>query len=122
MMHDSMLDGKYLGTISADFIKVADRLKEASYVIRQQGGYTYPIFLVSKTLLSVGSLLIEKKAIDNQWYYYATYLDVLIQCGLIAEDKAVIFQNTYKDPEAFCCLLVVDTDFTNFVYMPYPEE
>lgn len=122
MMNDSRLDGKYLGTISADFIKVADKLKEASYLIRQQGDYAYPVFLVSKTLLSVGALLIEKEEIDNQWRYYATYLDVLIQCGLIAEDKAATFQNAYKNPEEFCCLLVVDTGFTNFVYMPYPEE
>jgi hypothetical protein len=71
--------------------------------------------------LAVGSLLIEKDEIDNQWTYYAAYLDVLVQCGLIAEDKAAGFQEVYKDPDEFCCLLVVDTDFTNFVYIPYPE-
>ena len=122
MYNESTLNGKYLGTISADFVKVANKLKEASYVIRKQGGYNYPVFPISKVPLSVGALLIEKKETDNQWYYYAAYLDVLVQCGLVAKDKAAAFQKVYKDPDEFCCLLVVDTSFTNFVHIPYPEE
>jgi hypothetical protein len=122
MYKESTLSGKYLGALFADFVKIADKLIEASYVIRKQGGYSYPVFLVSKVPLSVGSLLIEKGETGNRWHYYATYLDVLIQCGLVAEDKASAFQSTYKDPDEFCCLLVVDTGSTNFVYIPYPEE
>jgi hypothetical protein len=37
MFNDPELNGKYLGTISEDFIKVADTLKEASYQIRKGG-------------------------------------------------------------------------------------
>jgi hypothetical protein len=121
-MHNELpLDGKYLGTLSADFVKVADRLKEASYLIRKKGGYESPIFLISKVPIAVGALLIEKGEADNHWHYYATYLEVLIQCGLIDEGRATTFQDTYKNPDEFCCLLVVDTGFTNFVYIPYPE-
>ena len=122
MANDPALDGKYLGTISADFVRVADKLKEASYLIRKQGEYAYPIFVVSKVPLSIGALLIEREEAGNQWYYYAAYLDALVQCGLIAKDKAEAFQSAYKNPDTFCCLLVVDSDFTNFVYVPYPEE
>ncbi len=122
MHNDPTLDGKYLGTISADFVKVADKLQEASYLIRKQKDYTYPIFPISKVPLSIGALLIEKGEVDNQWHYYAAYLDALIQYGLIAQDKAAVFQNAYKDPDEFCCLLVVDPDFTSFVYIPYPLE
>jgi len=121
-MKDPTLGGKYLGIISTDFVKVADNLKEASYVIRKQGGYRYPIFPTSQVPLAVGSLLIEKGETNNQWHYYAAYLDVLIQCGIIVNDKVDSFQRAYKDPDSFCCLLVVDTNFTNFVYIPYPEE
>lgn len=122
-MHNELtLDGKYLGTLSADFVKVADKLKEAAYLIRKQAGCDYPIFLISKVPIAVGALLIEKGEMDNQWCYYAAYLDVLIQCGLVDEGGATAFKNTYKNPEEFCCLLVVDTGFTNFVYIPYSEE
>lgn len=116
------LDGKYLGTISADFVKVADTLKEASYLIRKQETYGYPIFVMGQVPLSIGALLIEKDEAGNQWYYYAAYLEVLVQAKLIAEDKVEEFQKAYKDPDEFCCLLVVDQTFTNFVYMPYPVD
>ncbi len=121
MTNDPTLDGKYLGTISADFVKVADRLREASYLIRRQKDYTYPIFPISKVPISIGAILLEKGDVNNQWNYYAAYLDALVQCGLIAKEKVDVFRNTYKDPEEFCCLLVVDQYFTKILYIPYPE-
>jgi hypothetical protein len=42
--NDPELDGKYLGTISQDFVKVADTIKEASYQIRKRGFSKYPSF------------------------------------------------------------------------------
>lgn len=123
-MHNDVptLNGKYLGTVTSDFVKVAEKLKEASYLIRKQGMYAYPIFLMAKVPLAIGALLVEKREIDNQWYYYAAYLDLLVQNGLVANDKVAAFQSTYKDPDTYCCLLVVDNNLTNFVSVPYPEE
>ena len=120
--NDPTLNGRYLGTITADFVKVADKLQEASYRIRKHGKYACPIFPIAHVPLSIGALLIEKGETDNQWHYYVAYLEALVQCGLIAADKATAFQQAYKDPDEFCCLLVVDKEFTNFVYVPYPEE
>ena len=122
MHHDFASDGRYLGTISSDFAKVADKLKEASYHIRKQKSYNYPIFLASRVSLSLGTLLVEKGETNNQWRYYAAYLDGLVQWGLITQDKVAPFQSTYKHPDTFCCLLVVDAGFAHFVYIPYPEE
>ena len=123
-MYDSapILDGKYLGTVTADFVKVAENLKEASYLIRKQGLYAYPIFLMARIPLAIGAILVEKEAMDNQWCYYAAYLDLLVQHGLIANNSIDAFQRTYKDPDTYCCLLVVDNNLTNFIFVPYPEE
>ncbi len=122
MNNDFSPSSRYLGIVSSDFAKVADKLREASYHIRKQEHYHYPIFPTSRVPLTLGTLLIEKEEIDNQWNYYAAYLDGLIQWGLIAQDKVTSFQSTYKDPDVFCCLLVVDTGSAHFVYIPYPEE
>ena len=122
MTNETSLDGKYLGTISADFVKVADTIREASYLIRKQETYDYPIFVMAQVPLSMGALLIEKDEAGNRWYYYAAYLEVLVQAKLIAEDKVEEFQKAYKNPDEFCCLLVVDQAFTNFVYMPYAVD
>ena len=120
MHNDPELNGKYLGTISRDFVKVADSLKEASYQIRKRGFSDYPVFPVCKTPQPIGQLLIDHNQVHTEWNYYATYLDEFIQRGILEDDKD--FKEAYKDPEEFCCLFVVDKEFTNFVFIPYPED
>src|SRR5271170_1677323 len=121
MFNDPELNGKYLGTISQDFVKVADTLKEASYQIRK-AGFTFPIFSISKESIPVGQILIKSKELGLEWNYYASFLDEFVQRELVANDKEEAFTNTYKDPDEFCCLFVVDKAFTSFVYIPYPED
>ena len=121
MFNDPELDGKYLGTISQDFVKVADTLKEASYQIRK-AGFDYPIFSISKDSIPIGRLLVAKGEMDLEWNYYASFLDEFVQRELVAKDKVNDFTSAYKDPDEFCCLFVVDKDFTRFVFIPYPED
>jgi hypothetical protein len=118
--NDPELDGKYLGTISRDFVKVADTIKEASYQIRKRGFSDYPIFAICKTDQPIGQLLIDRREADTEWYYFATYLDEFEQRQIM--DKPEDFKASYKDPDEFCCLFVVDIEFTNFLFIPYPEE
>lgn len=117
----SEIDGKYLGTISQDFVKVADTLKEASYQIRHKG-FDYPIFVTCAERQPLGLLLLDKGFLETTRYYYASFLDEFIQTGLVDASKKEEFINNYKDPDEFCCLFVLDEDFTNFVYIPYPED
>lgn len=121
MINDPELNGKYLGTISADFVKVADTLKEASYQIRK-AGFNYPIFAISKDSIPIGQLLIDKLSLEIDWNYFASFLDEFVQRELVAKDKEEEFVQAYKEPDEFCCLFVVDKEFTRFVFIPYPED
>lgn len=117
------LSGKYLGTISQDFVKVADILREAAYQIKKRGISDYPIFPVCKVEQSVGALLIPHGKIqNNEWNYYASFLREFVERGLVDIELEDDFKAAYKDPEEFACLFVVDRDFTNFVFIPYPED
>lgn len=121
--NDPELDIKLLGFISSDFVKVADQIREASYQIRKRGFSPYPVFPMSRQEIPIGKLLIPAGEIDgNNWYYYATYVDEFLQRKLIEEDRLGAFVDTYKDPDEFCCLFVVEPDFTHFLYIPYPED
>ena len=120
MNNDPELDGKYLGTISSDFVVVSESLRDASYEIRSRGFSDYPIFPISKTEIPIGQLLIGKKEMALQWNYYVTYIDEFEQRKLIDDKKK--FEETYKNPDEFCCLFVVDEEFTNFIFIPYPED
>jgi hypothetical protein len=119
---DPNLDGKYLGTITSDFVKVANTLKEASYQIRKRGFSDYPIFPISKEEIPIGQLLVGKKELGTMWNYYITYVNEFIDRKLIDESKLEEFKKTYKDPDEFCCLFVVDKGFTNYLFVPYPID
>ena len=120
--NDPELDGKNLGTISQDFVKIADNIKEASYQIRKRGFSDFPIFPTAKEKISIGQLLYEKESFNTKWNYYASFLDEFIQQRLINEDKVDSFKEAYKNPDEFCCLFVVDAEFTKFIFIPYPED
>lgn len=122
MNNDPELSGKYLGTITADFAVVADTLKEASYQIRKRDFSDYPIFPISKVPIPIGQLLIGRTELAAQWNYYASFLDEFVQRKLVDTDKVEDFKQTYKNPDEFCCLFVVDEEFTKFMYIPYPED
>lgn len=120
--NDPELDGKYLGTVSQDFIKVSDYIKEASYQIRKRGYSDFPIFLISKTDISIGQLLYKKDEVGTDWNYFVTYLDEFIERKIIDKEKVAEFRDSYKNPDEFCCLFVIDGQFTKFVFIPYPED
>ncbi|RED91742.1 hypothetical protein [Marinoscillum furvescens] len=120
MQNDPTLDPKYLGKISADFVKVAEQLKEAAYQIRKRNFSEYPIFPISKEDIPIGQLLYEKGKMTNEWNYYASFLEEFEQRELVAEKEA--FKQAYKDADEFCCLFIVDREFTNFVFIPYPVD
>jgi len=122
MQNDPELSGKYLGTITSDFIKVSDSLKEASYQIRDRGFSKYPIFAISKTELPIGRSLIKINEQGNIWNYNASFLDEFVQLSLVEPENETTFIEAFKNPDEFCCLFVVDKDFTNFVFIPYPED
>nr|WP_250632000.1 hypothetical protein [Rhodoflexus caldus] len=120
--NDPELSGKYLGTISQDFVKVADTLREAAYQIKKRGISDYPIFPICKIEQAVGALLIPRGQMENKWNYYASFLSEFVERGLVDFELEEEFKAAYKDPEEFACLFVIDYDFTNFVFIPYPED
>lgn len=122
MQNDPELSGKYLGTITSDFAKISDNLKEASYQIRDRGFSEYPIFPISKADIPVGQILIKKSELDTEWNYYASFLDEFVQRNLVEPENEARFKEAYKDADEFCCLFVVDAEFTNFVFVPYPID
>lgn len=122
MNNDPELNGKYLGSITQDFVVVSDTLKEASYQIRKREYSKYPIFPIAKFDIPIGQLLIAKEDLAINWNYNASFLDEFVQREIVSEDKLEEFKANYKDPDEFCCLFVVDDNFTNFIFIPYPED
>lgn len=120
MQNDPELNPKELGKISSDFVKVSDTLREASYAIRKKGFSDFPIFPVCKIDQPIGQLLIEPNQYENQWSYFASFLEEFVQRGVLTKEND--FKSAYKDPDEYCCLFLIEEKFTNFVYIPYPID
>lgn len=122
MQNSPEIDGKYMGTITKDFVIVANTLKEASYQLRIRKISEFPIFAISKTEIEIGQLLIGKEETSLNWNYYFSFAEEFVQRNLIEEANFDLFKAAFKNPEEYCCLFVVDGNFINFVFIPYPED
>jgi hypothetical protein len=121
--NDPELNGKFLGTITSDFVKVADQIKEASYQMRSRKISEHPVFVLCRDRQRIGALLYDKLEENLEWNYFISMAEEFVQRGLLPEgEEFSAFTSTYKDPEEFCCLFVVDPEFTHFVFIPYPED
>ena len=120
--YQNNLDGKYLGTITKDFVKIADTIKEAAYQIVMQGFSDYPIFPICKEKMALGQELIPKELFQLDWNYNVSFLDEFVQRELITIENMDNFKNIYRDYNEFCCLFVVDITDTSFIFVPYPVD
>ena len=105
MQNDPELNGKYLGTITKDFVKVSDVLKEAAYQLKARKISEFPIFPIAKVDLPIGQALLSKEQKKTDWNYNFSFLDEFVQRGFVDADKEGEFKNSFKNPEDFCCLL-----------------
>ena len=116
------INKKLMGEVSADFVLVADHLKEASYQIRKRGFSDFPIFVASRREVEIGQLLFGRGDLANDWSYKATFIDEFVQRNLIGAESVDLFKENYKNPDEYACLFVVHADFAGFIYVPYPED
>ncbi|OIN56950.1 hypothetical protein [Arsenicibacter rosenii] len=116
------LNKRLMGEVSADFVLVADHLKEASYQIRKRGFSDFPIFTASRRDVELGQLLFRSGDLGNDWNYKATLIDEFVQRKLIGAESIDLFKENYKNPDEYACLFVVQGEFAGFIYVPYPED
>ncbi|NNF20914.1 MAG: hypothetical protein HKN67_03155, partial [Saprospiraceae bacterium] len=90
--------------------------------VRDRRFSEYPIFPISKDDIPIGQLLISKHEVAAEWNYHITYIDEFVQLNIIEKEKVDEFKKVYKDPDEFCCLFVIDGEFTRFVFIPYPID
>jgi len=112
------INSQLINQITEDFDRVYKNLYFASNQIIKKGFSEYPIFIMTKKNIDIGSLLIDFNEINNnQWKYYASYFENLQKNKLII-DKETFIKN-FKDPNIFCSLLLSIEKNAKFVFVPY---
>ena len=115
--------GKFLGTITADFARASDVLRDASDAIRDREHSRHPIFVFAREPVTLGALLLQAADRLMEWHIFASSLEEFTQRGLVEKGEGeAMFRAAYKDPDEYACLFVVDPEFMEFVFLPYPED
>lgn len=122
MLNNSEFDDKYFDTITEDFIKIVKLIKGASLQIRDRKISDYPMFLISEAKIPIGKLILDKDDCKLNWHYSVSYLEEFIQRKIIHDEGIEKFKEIYKEPDEFCCMFVVDRNFVNYIFVPYPGE
>lgn len=122
IVNDPELNGKFLGTISGDFVKVCDQLKEAAYQMVSRNISKFPVFVLCRETQPIGILLHSREEEGLEWNYSFAMAEEFVLRGILSEEGYQNLSASFKDSEEFCCLFVVSPDFTNFVFLPYPED
>ena len=109
-----------LSSVVPEFAKLAHLLQEASYEVRRRRLSAYPLFVRCEEAPNLGVCLIALGEQGATAHYYASSLEELNKVGLVEDTET--FSKSYKDPDQYCCLLLVELNEVQFVYLPYPEE
>lgn len=120
--NDPELNGKFLGTITSDFVKVADQLKEAAHQLKSRRISDFPVFVMCRQAQPIGELLFDRFVEGLAWNYFFSMGEEFVQRDILSLEGYQAFTANYKNIDEFCCLFVVDPDFSNFVFVPYPED
>ncbi len=105
----------------AHFNKIAPLLYITAKKVEKKKISSYPLFILTKQNIALGTLLIEKKLPQHPWHYYATYVELLIQSKWILDEKEIKFKQKYKNPAQYCCILMHIPPLNHFVYLPYTD-
>ena len=108
-----------LSDVASDFSRVAHLLREASYEIRCRCFSSYPLFVRCTEVPKLGVCLIAAGEKDAEAHYHASSLEELNKVGFIEDTE--VFSQRYKDPDQYCCLLLIEPEEIQFVYLPYPK-
>lgn len=119
--NNTELSNKEIGLITSDFVKVSDQLKNTCNKIIEKKFSDFPVIIMSKDEIKLGTLLIDVNEIkDNEWKYFASYLEFLHSKKIITDIN--IFKEKYKNHDEYCCLLTVINNNSKIIFIPYPED
>tara|TARA_B100000085_G_C18523599_1_gene504747 strand:+ start:43 stop:411 length:369 start_codon:yes stop_codon:yes gene_type:complete len=115
------LSNEEIGMITSDFIKVSDQLKNTCKKIIEKKFSNFPVIIMTRDKVNLGTLLIDENEIENnKWKYFASYLEFLHSKKILNDID--VFKEKYKSHNEYCCLLTVINNNSKIIFIPYPED
>ena len=95
-------------------------LRQASRTIIDQEVSSHPIFIFHLQYVEIGIELADADEIGGKWSVRASTLEEFVSKSLIEQARLEAFKGTFKDPEKYFCLFVVEPDQSaQFIFVPH---
>ncbi|MCI5080135.1 MAG: hypothetical protein MRY78_00505 [Saprospiraceae bacterium] len=113
-----MTEEKFYKELEADVEPQRVLINKAIDTVLNQEVTSYPIVVLHQLPIELGVALIEGGTIYSRWSIRISSLEELVTKNIVRSDRVDDFRNVYKDPEVFFCLLVIQEEGMQFIFMP----
>lgn len=110
-----------IAQLKESFPRFVNLLNKSLDVILEQKISKYPVFIFSQNEIDLGVKIYEKLN-ESDFNVRISTLEELVSRQVISEEKIADFQQVYKDPAQFFCLLFLSDENDQFVFVGRRNE
>lgn len=118
------MNNETLKMLQNDFVVCRNYLRKVSETMLAEKITNYPVFaaIPENADIDAGIPVLRKEELGTNFTFNASHLEDLANREIISADKRAVFIENYKDPNVFCCILMIDAEHSGFVFIPYDQE
>ncbi len=109
--------------LERDLRYYASYLQGIAHEILDSGTSKYPVFVAFESgNPELGRLVLDHRQLDTKWSVRASAMEEFINRKVLGLEQFARFKKSWKDPNDFMCVFVLDPQQPSFVYFPYPAH
>lgn len=113
----------YFAQIEQDLTYYLDYLQGLSREILDSGLSKYPVFIAYQTKeIGMGKQVLSHESLGTRWSVNISIMEEFVKRNVLSLEKWPEFKKTYKDPEQFACVFLMDGLEAHFLYIPFNRE
>ncbi len=109
----------YLEALNRDVKANSDTFRDFSTYFLDEGISEFPVYMVSGAAIAIGRPFLNKKEHGTRWNYNVTFLEDLVNKGIVKQNKVEDFKEAYGDAYIRGCFFLIIGDSGSFVFVPY---
>lgn len=113
----------YFAQVEQDLRYYLDYLQGLAREILDSGLSKYPVFVAYQSAQAqIGKQVLSHDGLGTRWSVNVSIMEEFIKRNILEMDQWPEFKKTYKDPESFACVFLMDGSQAHFLYLPYHSE
>ncbi|MCH2084303.1 MAG: hypothetical protein MK226_18040 [Saprospiraceae bacterium] len=117
-----MNENQFYTSLEKDLSAQRIIMNKAIDTVLNQEVTNYPIVVLHQADVELGVLLMDGGTVYSKWEIRISSLEEMVAKKVMRSDRVEDFRKVYKDPESFFCLLVLQEEGMQFIFMPRYDQ